>query len=152
MLPAFGTETAHGAMSVANSMRVWSSPSVASQGRRPAISRALVVPFQRASASTLWLMAHLVLVVEDLFLVPALGGLVFAPDVAEDIEPGGYDAELVLTDGSRRRAAVRIDWVSFNPTGFRLVCCAPELTKSEVLIGTEIWIDESRPIQANEQS
>ncbi len=97
-------------------------------------------------------MAQLALVVEDVFLVPALGGLVFTPDAADGVEPGDYDAELMLPDGSSRRAVVRIDWVHFSPIGFRLVCRALGVTKAEVPVGTQIWIDEPRRVEPDVKS
>ena len=85
------------------------------------------------------------LTVEDTFLIEGRGVIV-TPKIPTDSYSGPRSRSVTLRtpDGGERTASATLDipMVSPPPPAFYYLCLLTGLTKDDVPIGTEIWIDD----------
>ena len=84
------------------------------------------------------------LTVEDRFLIDGRGVIV-TPKIPTDSYSGPHSVAVTLRtpDGGEKTASATLDipMVSPPPPAFYYLCLLTGLTKEDVPIGTEIWID-----------
>ena len=82
--------------------------------------------------------------VSDAFFIKSWGGLVVVPGpaVSEFSGPAKFEVELKRPDGSSRTAELSVTYAFPVPTPPRpqWTCLLKGVEKSEVPIGTEVWI------------
>lgn len=91
-------------------------------------------------------MAKILLVVEDAFDIAGLGGLIVVPGPlqADYDGPRGEFAVTLKTPGGTKKSAILALEHMFQsppPKEYRWACLLRGLTKADVPLGTEIWIE-----------
>ena len=88
-------------------------------------------------------MGDRVLTVDDLFDIPAFGGLVVVPGPLQEDWQGGLDHRVILKrpDGTAVEADLTMQHVFQTPppTELRWTCLLRGVSKDDVPVGTEVW-------------
>jgi len=88
---------------------------------------------------------QLLLKVEDIFDIPAFGGLVVVPGpLARDYGgPAKLEVQLRRPNDSAMQALLTVKWISQTPPPkeLRWGCIFQGLSKADVPVGTEVWYE-----------